>query len=149
MKSVTFMVGAVCGVAFMFGVAWAQQPPPDAQALQTQLSLTEQALANATHEFLGERTQTLILRNQLSTLQSDAAKSASTAQAEAAKKDTEIKTLKGQIESAAKSAAAARAPVPPALPPKVPAGTTITPEQPANPAESAPDPSTQTPKLPK
>lgn len=79
--------------------ALAQQQGQSQDPQQLQMTLTEQALANATHEFISERTQGLILRNQLSE-----------AQANLAKKDAEIKDLKGQIESAAKSNTAAAHP---------------------------------------
>lgn len=89
----------LAGISFigMTGLAAAQQvgPPPDPQEVQVQLNLTEQALANANHQFIAERTQTLMLRNQLAQALTDVAK-----------RDADIKDLKGQLASAAKSEAA-------------------------------------------
>jgi hypothetical protein len=110
--NIKFLSGSFCGVAFMTSLVAvnAQQAipsSPEAQELQIQLNLTDQALGNANTQFLAERTQTLILRNQLAVAQADMAK----IKAESDKKDKEIADLKGQLASAARSEAATHPPV--------------------------------------
>lgn len=110
--NVKFLAGAFCGVAFMTSLVAvnAQQagPAPDPQELQIQLNLTDQALGNANHQFIAERTQTLLLRNQLAQAQADAAKE----KAESDKKDKEIADLKGKLASAAAVRPPVATPVP-------------------------------------
>lgn len=122
----------LAGIAFMgaIGLAAAQQvgPPPDPQEVQVQLNLTEQALANANHQFIAERTQTLMLRNQIAQAQADAAK----AKADSAEKDKTIADLKGQLASAAKFEDAIR----PAGP--VPPNATPVPQANGSPTDSGP-----------
>jgi hypothetical protein len=129
--NIKFLSGMFCGVAFMTSIVAvsAQQaaPPADTQELQLQLNLTDQALSNANHQFIAERTQTLILRNSLAQAQADTAKMKAESdkkdkqiadqaakldalvkeEAERdSKKDKEIADLRGQLASSAKSEAA-------------------------------------------